>query len=428
MTLRQAKRTFEIPAPALVELVHAKRGRMSSLQRMEGAHILVGRLKWGHRRSWRPLAPVLAAALVVSIVCTAVVVFERRSGTALSYAIDDGHVERGGFIQADSARQPRLRFSDGTEVLLTPAAKASLTSVDSRGARLSLTEGSARVDVIHKPRARWLFDAGPFQIAVTGTSFTVGWKSGEEQLDVRMERGTVEVTSPLSEGAIRLRSGQHLIVRVRQRETRIVDLEDSAAAVADPAANGPIATPDQDRSLAAGVRSSAEGRSAQGEPVRTNQIPRARNWAARLASGDFETIVRQAEHMGLDACLAESTSSDLASLADAARYGRHDEIARKALLAQRHRFPLSASARDACFLLGRLDETGQNLPGAMEWYDRYLSENPSGTYSSEALGRTMNLTQKLYGDERARAVARQYLSRFPQGMYAPRARTLCQLQ
>ncbi|MDP8999507.1 MAG: FecR domain-containing protein [Myxococcota bacterium] len=423
MTLKQAKKsTFEIPAPALVQLVHAKRGRMSSQQRIEGAHILVGRLKWGHRRRWRPFAPLLAAGLVVSIACVALVAVERRAGTALSYAIDDGHVERGGFIQADSARQPRLRFSDGSEVLLTPAAKASLTSVDNRGARLSLSEGSARVDVVHKPQARWLFDAGPFQIAVTGTSFTVGWKSAEEQLDVRMERGTVEVTSPLSEGAIRLRSGQHLIVRVRQRETRIVDLEDSASTTSEPATTA-VGSTEPDRSRSTGVRS-GEGRTG----VHTTPMPAGRDWAAQLANGDFESIVRQAEHMGLDACLAESTSSDLASLSDAARYGRHDDIARRALLAQRHRFPLSASARDACFLLGRLDETGQNLRGAIEWYDRYLTENPSGTYSPEALGRTMNLAQKLYGNERARVVARQYLSRFPQGMYAASARTLSQLQ
>jgi TolA-binding protein len=126
--------------------------------------------------------------------------------------------------------------------------------------------------------------------------------------------------------------------------------------------------------------------------------------------------------------LAEANSADLAALADAARYGRHDDTARRALLAQRRRFPASSAARDASFLLGRLEETRGDTSGAVEWYDRYLAESPSGTYASEALGRKMNVMQEVYGDERVRPVAAEYLSRFPQGTYAARARALARGQ
>jgi ferric-dicitrate binding protein FerR (iron transport regulator) len=428
MTLKQTKDLGEVPAAALVRLVHTQRGHMSTRQRVEGVQSLIARAKWNRSDVRLPLRSVVASVLMITVLVSAIAMFalERHAARALSYAIDGGHVERGGSIQPDSSSQPRLRFSDGSEVVLETAAKASLGSVDSQGARLSVAEGSAHIDVAHKPRARWLFDAGPFLITVTGTAFTLRWKPAEEQLDVRMERGTVEVTGPLSDGAILLRAGQHLIIRVRQRETRIVDLEDHAVAGSEPPANDGAPVADQDRPGSVAPRNAAESRLAQSAAMRANQGTANRDWGGQLASGDSEGIVRQAEHMGLEACLAQSDSADLASLADAARYGRHDDIARKALLAQRHRFPLSTAARDASFLLGRLDETEQNLPAAIEWYDRYLAENPAGTYASEALGRKMTLAQRLYGDEKARAMAREYLSRFPRGMYAARAHALSQ--
>jgi TolA-binding protein len=413
------------PEPALVKLIHAQRGHMSTRQRVEGAQAFLARAMWNRdgvrlRTRW---AAALALGVGVPVLAVALFAFERRGAGPLSYAIDGGHVERGGFIEAESARQPRVRFSDGSELLLSIATKASLRAVDHRGARISLAEGSAHVDVVHQPGARWFVDAGPFLIAVTGTAFTVGWNTADEQLDVHMERGTVEVSGPLSDGGILLRSGQHLIVRVRQRETLIRDLEDPVAPAAQPAALG-TAPADPDPSPLAAPRRTSGARAGANSLAGASQGPANRDWSSELANGNFESIVRQAQDSGLEVCLAQATSSDLAALADAARYGRHDEIARRALLAQRRRFALSASAHDACFLLGRLEETEQNIPGAVEWYDRYLTETPSGTYASEALGRKMTLTQRLYTDERARLVAEEYLRRFPQGTYAARARAL----
>ena len=44
-----------------------------------------------------------------------------------------------------------------------------------------------------------------------------------------------------------------------------------------------------------------------------------RDWAASVAAGKFEQVVAEADRWGLDACLAGASSSELASLADAAR-------------------------------------------------------------------------------------------------------------
>jgi TolA-binding protein len=93
-------------------------------------------------------------------------------------------------------------------------------------------------------------------------------------------------------------------------------------------------------------------------------------------------------------------------------------------LAQRQRFPRSARANDAAFLLGRLEETAGRAKLALDWYERCLQESPSGTYTSEALGRKMTVVQRLHGAEGARPIAEEYLRRFGNGTYAAAARAL----
>jgi len=123
--------------------------------------------------------------------------------------------------------------------------------------------------------------------------------------------------------------------------------------------------------------------------------------------------------------LEGSSSDDLAALADAARYRRQDDLARRALDAQRRRFQGSSRAADAAFFLGRLDEKeGAGLVHALSWYDRYLNEAPSGSYVAEALGRKMVAVRDLYGVAQARTVADEYVRRFPHGSYAGAARAL----
>jgi TolA-binding protein len=443
-----------VPSDALVELIRGRRGQLSQRQRTGGVHSLVARLAVD-RSSWRlSLRAAVAGAVLVAVVCVggATALLGRRSGASLSYAVEEGRVAPSGFIQADAASRPRIHFSDGTEVSLSAGTKAALRSVGRRGARVSLTDGVAHVDVVHLPGASWMFDAGPFLIAVTGTAFTMGWSAADELLDIHMERGSVEVSSPLSDEAMALRAGQRLIVRVRQRETVIRDDEPASPPVEAATANvSPPAEAEHSAAFAAPAPQATgsgpdlplgtvppapladlSGAPAPPTPTRLasssagRATPRgaSRDWSARVAAGDFEAIVQQAARIGIDACLAQSNSADLAALADAARYGRHDEIARRALAAQRRRFPQAAAGRDASFLLGRLEEAEHDLPRALEWYDRYLADAGGGTYASEALGRKMNIVQRQSGDESARAVAEQYLGRFPQGTYATRARVL----
>src|SRR5580692_9849255 len=119
---KQEEEVPAIPSAALVQLIHEQRGSMSTRQRTLGGQRLLARAAEGRRGahfSVRVLAG-LALAIAVLVVVFAVNGARGRLATtsALSYAVDDGHVVRGGGIEADSSSPPRLRFSDGTEVLL----------------------------------------------------------------------------------------------------------------------------------------------------------------------------------------------------------------------------------------------------------------------------------------------------------------------
>jgi TolA-binding protein len=287
-------------------------------------------------------------------------------------------------------------------------------SVAEHGARISVA-GKVRVAVVPWRGSHWLFDAGPFLITVTGTTFTADWHEADGRLEVILETGSIAVSGPLSDEAIALRAGQHLVISTRDKEVVIRDLHPASSTRAPAVASG-------EGSVAAGAPEPAPSSAAS--VTVSVPAPPAPSWTVELAAGRFASILQQAEQRGLERVLGEASSDDLAALADAARYSRRDDVARRALSSQRARFPRSARASDAAFLLGRLEETAERPEQALAWYERCLAESRNGTYASEALGRQMKVLQRLHGAARARPVAEEYLRRFPGGTYAAAARAL----
>jgi TolA-binding protein len=151
-------------------------------------------------------------------------------------------------------------------------------------------------------------------------------------------------------------------------------------------------------------------------------------WSDLIARGDFPAVVQDAERRGLDVALDRDSALDLITLADAARYTRKYETARRALLALRTRFTGSDRAKDAAFFLGRLSEVEpESHAAALTWYDTYLVEAGKGPYASEALGRKLILLAGM-DRELARKAARTYLQRFPDGNQAELARSIVEPQ
>jgi hypothetical protein len=410
MRADEAKTELGAPAEQLVKLARDELGEMSAQRRVEGFLALSARRSERKRRKWLVLR-VAAALAVVALVVLGRHWLELRQAGMLSYSVEGARIDPSGVIEATGTAEPVLRFSDGTEVVLQTGSRGQVKSVAEHGARIAVS-GKVRVAVAHWRGARWLFDAGPFLITVTGTSFTADWREAEGRLEIVLKTGSIAVSGPLSDEAIALRAGQRLVISTRDNEVLIRDIDPAVTAV--PSMPSSQAAPSPQPSVP-----SVATPSVTSEPP-----PVTSNWTADLAAGRFATILQQAEQRGLDKVLAEASSDELAALSDAARYSRRDDVARRALTAQRRRFAQSARAKDAAFLLGRLEEAGQHPELALSWYERYLGESPHGTYTSEALGRKMTVLQRVDGAARARPIAEEYLRRYPNGTYAAAARAL----
>jgi hypothetical protein len=268
---------------------------------------------------------------------------------------------------------------------------------------------------------------------VTGTAFDVAWSGGDEVLDLSLHHGSVVVTGPLAAQGLVLEQGQHLRASVKAGVIRL-DRTGAAGVTAPPAGEGAgeTTTAEADERPPASADVAVEpGRRRAPAPKRAPALAvRAEPtvpWPARIARGEFRAVLTEAEGRGIDETLRTASVEDLAALADAARYARRTELAEQTLLAERRRYPQSVAGRDAAFFLGGLREEapGSGPAGtAIGWYDRYLTENPNGTYVAQALGRKMMLAERVGERQTARAVASEYLRRFPAGPHADRARTL----
>ncbi|WP_437626476.1 FecR domain-containing protein [Sorangium sp. So ce1151] len=433
-------------AARAVELARLSLGMMSPQQRVQGLLRVTERT--ARHRGFR-LSPLRGGALALAVAAAVVLGINgwQRGARSdrLSYEVEGGAVQQDGSVQADTSSRPKVRFSDGTEVQLAEMARAHIVSVNEQGARVALDRGEVHARVVHRSEAQWLFDAGPFLVTVTGTAFALSWAPEDERLDLRLENGAVVVSGPLPGKPIAVRAGQWLTLRQRTGEVLLRELDLQQGAEASPAPvpsssdraeepsaapapeplGAPAAEPTTAVALAAEPAPAAEPTTAAAPAAEPTPAagPR-RDWAGKLAAGKLDVIVDEAQRRGLDASLAESSNEELSALADAARYTRRSDIARRALLAQRRRFPATQRGKDAAFLLGRLAETQEGGAAALAWFETYLKEAPQGAYASEALGRKMVIVQRLHGDAQAETVARAYLRRFPGGTYAQAARAL----
>ncbi|WP_437491434.1 FecR domain-containing protein [Sorangium sp. So ce1014] len=423
MTLDDEKDPALSPTAArAVELARLSLGMMSPQQRVQGLLRLTERTA---RRPGFRLSPLRVGALALAVaaaVLLGVNGWQRgtrsdRLSDRLSYEVEGGAVQQDGSVQADTSSRPKVRFSDGTEVQLAEMARAHIVSVNEQGARVALDRGEVHARVVHRSEAQWLFDAGPFLVTVTGTAFALSWAPEDERLDLRLENGAVVVSGPLSGEPIAVRAGQWLTLRQRTGEVLLRDLDLQQGAAASPAPAPSSFDPAEEPSA-------APVPDPPGTPAAAPAAEPRRDWAGKLAAGKLDVIVDEAQRRGLDASLAQSSNEELSALADAARYTRRNDIARRALLAQRRRFPATQRGKEAAFLLGRLAETQEGGAAALAWFETYLKEAPQGAYASEALGRKMVIVQRLHGDAQAETVARAYLRRFPGGTYTQAARAL----
>jgi hypothetical protein len=378
-------------------------------------------------RTWAFGLSVMAAGAAAAFL-----MFHRVDST-LTFAVVGGTVSDGGYVRAKASGGTELRFSDGSSLALDPGTSTRVTDIDAHGSHVLLESGRAHVRVTHKPAAKWVIDAGPYSVHVVGTEFDVRWSGTEEVLDVQMQRGTVIVRGPLARGGLTMEAGQHLVANAKEGEIFLDATPGTEAAKLPRArAESPEPTFAEDPAAApAAPPAVIPAHVLRGRPNtgRTTASAADATWSKLIAQGDFQGVLADAEQRGLARTFETASAADLTALADAARYVRRSDVAKRALLAERDRFSRSTGAREAAFFLGGLAEDESGVAAtktALDWYERYLSESPRGTYAAQALGRQMILVHKLRGTDAARPLATDYLARFPAGPYADAAKKLLQ--
>ncbi len=325
----------------------------------------------------------------------------------------------GRFDEAGAGRE--LAFSDGSRVQLSQESTANVAEVTDRGARVVLKRGRAEVSIARRKQAAWQMVAGPYTVKVTGTAFRLAWSPDTQEFELAMHHGSVIVSGPMAEQGVALGKGQRLVGSPRSRRLVVEEWRGDVLLARAAEAPAPVAEVEQLATSESGNKNGRNVLLARGT-ARFDDRARvlAHGWAKQVAQGQFESVLAEARRIGHSRVLSAANVSDLGALADAARYARQDALGQKTLLALRERFPDSEQARDTAFLLGRLSKEQR----ALEWYERYLSEQPKGAYVSQALGRSMMLCFELGDRARAKALALRYLARFPGGPYAASARKL----
>lgn len=368
------------------------------------------------RRNRRRLTvgAALASVLVVGLVGSR---FREQVPAApvLNYRVDNQDPPSGGYLAPQTAGSV-LAFSDGSKVQMAAQARGRVVEVSSRGARFALDAGQATAQIVHRPRAQWIFEAGPFRVTVHGTSFTIAWSPVDAVFEVRLASGAISVASPVAEQEIQMRAGQTLRVSLRDQSSTLGSLGTASG-------GREVPSPANSTKNAAASRSFEPPRTAPDGPA---EPPRwsHRGWMSALSQNRARDVLADAERRGPTSVIERADSDDLWALANAARYAGRQALADQALIAHRRRFPSTDRSREAAFLLGRLHDGDPDPAEALRWYDRYLVDAHDGTGVADALGRKMTLLERSNRHAEALAVAQEYLRSAPRGTYANAARAL----
>ena len=366
------------------------------------------------------------AAITLAAVAGAVIWLRWTNEPELAFTMgSSGRLHHAGaFVAAPSDRELPIRFADGTRFSFAAGSSARVASADPHGAHLVIEKGRAAVAVVPRPDSRWRVDAGPFQVAVVGTRFDVSWDVTERVMELRLDEGAVRVSGGLLNAALEVRAGQRLRAFADDARVELSDVAAADAAASVSAETGP--------SEAGSPRASAEPAPADAttDVARSNASATgavaanvgAPPWRTLAAAGKFRDALAAAEQAGFDAECRRASGADLLALGDAARLSGSAARAEQAYTAAHGKLPRGGRASYGRGLVA-FDQRG-DFAQAARHFEAYLQEQPGGSLRAEAMGRLLEAWQRAGRVSDARRVAERYLSLYPQGPQAVRAKQL----
>jgi hypothetical protein len=356
---------------ALVErFVHLARSR-TFRQARSGSRARPSASAWR-----RPRAFVLAFAVLAIVLASSALL--RRTGawggndvTSSSIAYSVGAVPGllGERIAAESPRT--LEFTDGTRVDLASGGAMRVISLDDRGGRLLLEQGTVRASFRHRERTYWTVEAGGVVVEVTGTRFDVRWDQAAQTFELDMHEGSVRL---------------HGCGLEHGRVAKDGDVVQASCATSKPA---------------------------------TVQAP-----VLTLTPSDLPSVaVAPVPPAGSAASGASAT--DLLARADDERRAKNSAAARATLLEIRRRFAHGKEAAQAAFDLGVVAfDIDARFAESATWFRRYLDEAPRGPLAREASGRLLEALERGGDSAAATKSAARYLETYPGGPHASLAKRL----
>lgn len=321
-------------------------------------------------------------------------------------------------ISADNAQIPvgrvlesgtsvkRVAFSGGSVAELAANSRVRLVQNSPAQVEWRVLDGSMTFDVERREGREWWIWAGGTRVRVLGTAFAVGYASKDDALEVRVQRGRVEVQHP-GAAAFVLGAGA---VYVAPRAVEPVP----ALQPEEPPLPGVDETGGPGTELEQAAPSSGK----------LTARPSAPGWQDLVRSGKYEAALGAVRSAGLDAVLTRADAHDLLLLGNAARFQSDYGLSERIYLRVRSVGEPSSRALAAYYLARIALDGHRNSAEAIRWLRTYLGEAPRGELSAAARGRLMDLLDRA-GDARgARAVAAEYLELHGGGPDAGLARRL----
>ena len=187
-----------------------------ALRRARAALIARARAGKPVARRWRAVAAVAALALAAT------------GGALLTRHTFPAQPDALSFTIAGAGTPPGIRsahvgptnqatdvsFSDGSKMSMGPHSQFDV-DIAPAAVTVRLVAGTLRAHVVHRERATWRFQAGPFDVRVTGTRFETGWDQTSRMFTLSLTEGGVVVTGPhLNASGQVVRAGDALRVAV----------------------------------------------------------------------------------------------------------------------------------------------------------------------------------------------------------------------
>jgi hypothetical protein len=371
----------------------------------------------------RPLRAKLwaSAALVAAAAAGLAVYGVSRPRAPLAATFGDHPLAVGEWVSATEPGTPHIRFSDGSEVALSPGSRARLATLDSVGAHLVLESGAADVRVTPNHGARYKVSLGPFAVDVTGTRFDVGFRPSDELFTLTLHEGKVVVSGcVLGEGRTLL-AGESLSASCRAGHFEISALGAGTGASAQPPL--PSAEPLPGDTAEPGL----DHEHNRGEVPARDTAPAVvvPSWQSLSGQGRFADAYAVIALDGFEAAVSRASVPELALLGDTARFAGKPADALTAYQALRSRGAGSSAAKQAAFSIARVHfDQRAAYAEAARWFRTYLAEQPGGPLARESEGRLMESLSRAGDRVGARKVAEGYLAKYPRGPHERVARQL----